>query len=201
MRMTRKKSAQGRKIRSRRVFKGTVFAKRQLGPITLLPQLWRYMYPGAFETLPDAPMPDQMLWEDAPRHLKGLEYDPRTFFNLDELYEFVRREVIHDPDWKEWAANCLGWGDAVYGLVEIAGGGVEQPEIISEFFRFPPEALEFYERDPDGFWDGWIFPYSEMLSDVINQMSPNDLLGGFGIGWDDGGSFGLIYSECDPELE
>lgn len=199
VRTTGKKREQARKIRSRRVFKGTAFARKQLGPITLMPALWRYLYPGAFEALPDAPMPDQFLWAEAPRHLKGLEYDPRVFFDLEGFYEHLRRDVVNDPGWREMAANCDGWGDAQYGLLEIGLDGEDQPGEIVKFFRFPPEALEDYERNPDVFWEEWVWPYAEMLSDVINQTSPDDLEGGFGIGHDESGSFGLIYSECDPE--
>jgi hypothetical protein len=201
VRTNRKKREHARKIRSRRVFKGTVFEKRRLGPITFMPELWRYMYPGAFEALPDAPMPDPALWEEAPRHLKGLEYDPRVFFNLEDFYEHLRREVINDPGWREWSANCFSWGDAIHGLFEIAPADEDAPEIIVKFFRFPPEAIVDYERDPDVFWEEWVWPYAEMLSDVITQMSPDDIEGGFGIGHDDCGNFGLLYSECDPEEE
>lgn len=181
--------------RKRRVFKGAAgFSKKRLDPMTLMPVLWRYLYPEAFDPLPPVPLPDGL--DQVDRSFLGLDYDPRLIIPLDDLWQFLRDEVISDEGWIEWAVNCESHGEPaghpLYEVHPVEGDEEEMVHDLSEQFRLPPEwaklGMEEYSEN--------VQTYFSLLATVINQIKPSDLVGWFDFGYTDMGSFGMWYYDC-----
>lgn len=186
--------------RKRRVFKGAAgFSRKRLDPMTMMPVLWRYLYPAAFDPLPPVPPPFEL--EEAgqiDRAFLSLDYDPRLIIPLDDLLQFLRDEVVNDPTWIEWAGNCLESepaGHPLYEVHPVEGDEEEMLRDVTEQFRLPPEWAKL-DRDE---YSQNVMQYFGLLASVITQIKPDDLGGWFEFGYTDTGAFGLWYYECREE--
>lgn len=183
--------------KGRRVFKTSAFSRKKIEGLSVLPVLWRYMYPEAFEELPSLPLPEGL--EEMPREYQGLDYDPRTTIPLEQLYDFLRQEIVTDSWWKAMAETCAETGEwASHPVYEIAPAprGDEQIESIIQDFRLPPEWMAIRNEDEK---DETFDLYFDLLASVINQIMPEDLKGWFTFGLNDEYAFGLWYNECQEE--
>lgn len=183
--------------RKRRVFKGAAgFSKKRLDPMTMMPVLWRYLYPDAFDPLPPVPVPpgleEEGRWD---RSFLGLDYDPRLLIPLDDLWKFLRDEIINDEAWIEWAVNCHEHGEPaahpVYEVHPVEGDHEQFFRDVVEQFRLPTEWLKNGDDT-----SVYIHSYFNLLSEVINEIKPEDLVGWFEFGYNDFGGFGLWYYDC-----
>lgn len=184
----------GPRKRTRRVFKTSSFSKKKLTGIEVLPILWRYLYPDAFEPLPPLPPPHGI--DVASREMQGLDYDPRLRIPLDELYPFLRENVVNDPWWKEMAEHCAETGEhAAHPTYQLTSPGPYEDQLaeLARDFNLPEEWVNIEDHDER---DERFFEYFDYLTSVINQIMPEDLTGWFSVGMNDEGVFGVWYSEC-----
>jgi hypothetical protein len=165
-------------------------------PRPSLPELtqamWALIYPEAFQPLPPGTRLRYQPSEDAPPWIHGMDLDPKSFFDMEEVWTLTR-ETVRDPGWEEMVSDCREGGDlAMFPIALVADAGGNQALKIARFFKIP-ESVFKKSRDPD---EDVIGPFAMELSEAIEQLKPPGFPGRFDFGYTDASEYGLIYVEC-----
>ena len=188
----KKSSFKKKAPRKKKAFK----KKAQDRPRPSLPELtqamWALVFPEAFQPPPPGTRARYQPSEDAPGWIHGMDLDPRTFFDMEEVWTLTR-EVVNDPGWEEMVQGCReGLDIAMFPIALVADAGGNQALKIARFFKIP-ESIFKKSRDPE---EDVIGPFALELSEAIEQLKPPGFPGRFEFGYTDASEYGLIYVDC-----
>ena len=194
------RSRPDKKKRKREFRKKEVSRKMSVPEATQL--MWAMVFPQAFQPEPAAP-PEKREFEassDAPDWVRKMDLNPRRFFpDLDDLYKYLKKEILSDPGWKEMVEDCRAGLDlAAHYLVLVADGGSDQEVEAANFFGIPMMRLEkAAEEDPqESPMETVIQPFADEVAWQITRLQPDDFEGEFSFYFNDANQYGLLYSEC-----
>jgi len=181
------------------------FRKKEVSRKMSVPEatqlMWAMVFPEAFQPPPSAP-PEKREFEassDAPDWVRKMDINPRRFFpDLDEIFQYLRREILSDPGWKEMVKDCRqGYDMAVHYLILVADGGADHEVEAARFFGIPKMRIEMAREDPSGDpMEEVIQPFADEVAWQISRLAPDDFDGQFAFGFNDANQYGLLYAEC-----
>jgi len=125
--------------------------------------------------------------------------NPEKFFNLEELWDLIRKN--RDEEFIRKAKECKNPDrddEAILPLAQIVAPGEKRNLKLFKFFDLPlEEARKRADLDP---WSEWLEPYLEDLEEKMMKLMPEDIAQYDGVlefGETGDNAFGLLYWECE----